>query len=136
MLPVHQLVKCPHDPAYELCWESFAAKSAPCSCRHLFLGAAVRRRQRFGTNLYCTLATASPKPESEVDTRGNERYGLGKSLCVCVQWSLEAGTNSTNFKAVIPWECHWVCCCDLIQVFEKAVKVSDAIIFKPQLIYQ
>lgn len=92
--------------------------------------------QRSGVNLRCTSATASLKPESEVDTRGSERYGLSKSLCVYVPCSLEAGSNSTNFKAVIPWECHWVYCCNLIQVFEKATKESDAIIFEPQLIYQ
>lgn len=36
VLPVHQLVKCPHGPDYKLCWECFAVKSVPCSHKHLF----------------------------------------------------------------------------------------------------
>ena len=73
-------------------------------------------------------ATVSLQPEGEEDTRGNERHGLGKSLCVRIQCSLEAG----NFTAVLTGGHHWKCCCDLIRIFEK----GDATIFEPQLIYQ
>lgn len=73
----------------------------------LFLVATIGMHERSGANLHSTFATASLQPEGEDDTRGKKRYGLGKSLCVCAQCSLEAGTKSTDFKAALTGEHHW-----------------------------
>lgn len=80
VLPDYRLVKCPHGPKYKLCWECFAVKSVPCSHKHLSAFSLVLQLEsiRDLQQIYIVLATAIPWTESEADTRGNARYGLGK----------------------------------------------------------
>lgn len=128
--------KMPTCHVYKLCWQWFAVKSA--SCTHGYLAIFSSELQSGGVrDLQQIFIVYWLQPASNLRvewTQGEMRDMDWARVYMYV--SSEAGTNSTNFKAVIPWECNWVCCYDLIQVFEKAMKESNAIIFEPQLIYQ